>query len=187
MTWKSYAAVSGATVLAGWLASAQPSNAPAGAPSPQTRSGSDPRVARGGQTRMTAANAPTDIELQAMRLQARLRPGREYPQPMRDPFRFAARRTAAAPIEGDRIADASAPPAPANPPPPAPTVSLSGIAEDQVDGRPVRAAVLSTPVGVLIVREGDEILGFYRVARIEPDAVELVATGDGATRRISLK
>lgn len=186
MTWKSYAAVSGATVLAGWLASAQPSNAPAGAQSPQIRSGSDSRVARGAQTPTTTANAPTDIELQAMRLQARLRPEREYPQPMRDPFRFAARRSAATPIGREPVADAP-PPAPANLPPPAPQVSLSGIAEDEVDGRPVRAAVLSTPAGVLIVREGEEILGFYRVARIEPDAVELVAKGDGATRRISLK
>jgi hypothetical protein len=121
-----------------------------------------------------------------MRLQARLRPEREYPQPMRDPFRFAPRRAPAPRADSDRpVVDVPSPPVAVAPP--APQVSLSGIAEDQVDGRPVRAAVLSTPAGVLIVREGEEILGFYRVARIEPDAVELVAHGDGATRRISLK
>ena len=66
MNWKSYAAVSGATVLAGWFASTPPSNAPAGAPAP-----SAPQPA-------AAANAPTDIELQAMRLQARLGAERVY-------------------------------------------------------------------------------------------------------------
>jgi hypothetical protein len=70
--------------------------------------------------------------------------------------------------------------------PPAPRVSLSGVAEDQIDGRPLRTAVLSSPTGVLIVREGEEILGYYRVDRIESDAVELVAIGSGMTRRLAL-
>src|SRR5919109_4085403 len=97
MNWKSYAAVSGATVLAGWLAS--PSNAPSTAQSPRTPT--SPRSS-------PATSAPTDIELQAMRLQARLRSDREYAEPMRDPFRFATRR-ASAPI-AEREPPVAAPP-----------------------------------------------------------------------------
>jgi hypothetical protein len=174
MTWKSYAAVSGATVLAGWLASTEPSNAPSAVQAPSARP-SPP-----------AAPGPTDIELQAMRLQARLRPEREYPEPARDPFRFAARREAAARVEPAEPA-AEPPPPPIEAAPRAPAVSLSGVAEDQVDGRTVRTAVLSSPAGVLLVREGEEILGFYRVDRIEADAVALVAIGDGASRRLTLR
>lgn len=174
MHWKSYAAVSGATVLAGWLASAPPSNAPAAvqAPAAQRQPPAD-------------ANAPTDIEMQAMRLQARLRAERAYAEPGRDPFRFAPRRRPAA-VEREQPAGDATPPA-VNAVPPAPMVSLSGIAEDQVDGRAERTAVLSSPAGVLLVREGEQILGYYRVARIEAEAVELVAIGDGTTTRLVLR
>jgi hypothetical protein len=70
--------------------------------------------------------------------------------------------------------------------PPAPQLSLSGVAEDEVDGRTARTAILSSPAGVLIVREGEEILGYYRVGRIESEAVELIAVGSGSTRRLTL-
>jgi hypothetical protein len=187
MTWKSYAAMSGATVLAGWLASTEPSNAPADV---SGRASSGPRVARGSQTPVTsaaAASSPTDIELQAMRLQARLRTERDYSQPVRDPFRFAPRRAPAPPAQAERPVADVLPPLPVNLGPPAPQISLSGIAEDQVDGRAVRSAILSTPAGVLIVREGDEILGGYRVGRIESEAVELVPSGGGPATRLALK
>ncbi len=179
MTWKSYAVVSGATVLAGWLASAPPSNAPAAARSVQS-----PATPR--RSSPPAAGAPTDIELQAMRLQARLRPEREYAQPGRDPFRFAARRTPGPAAEREEPIAEPPPPPPVNLAPPAPVVSLSGVAEDQVDGRTVRTAVLSSPAGVLLVREGEEILGYYRVGRIESEAVELVPIGQGSPRRLTL-
>jgi hypothetical protein len=174
MHWKSYAAVSGATVLAGWLASAPPSNAPAAvqAPAAQRQPPAD-------------AHAPTDIEMQAMRLQARLRAERAYAEPGRDPFRFAPRRRPAA-VEREQ-ADDAAPALVADAVPPAPMVSLSGIAEDLVDGRTQRTAVLSSPAGVLLVREGEQILGYYRVGRIEADAVELISLGDGTVSRLSLK
>lgn len=177
MNWKSYAVVSGATVLAGWLASAPPSNAPAG-----TQPARSPRPAS-----PSPANAPTDIELQAMRLEGRLPPERAYTEPTRDPFRFASRR--ASPLVAEREPPiVEAPPAPpVDLAPPPPQVSLSGIAEDQVDGRLSRTAVLSSPSGVLLVREGEEILGFYRVGRIESDAVELIPLVGGPARRLSLK
>ena len=66
MTWKSYAAVSGATVLAGWLASSPPSNTPGSTAGSATRSPRRP------------SPAATDIEQQAARLQSRLRSVREY-------------------------------------------------------------------------------------------------------------
>jgi len=182
MNWKSYAVVSGATVFAGWLAAAPPSNAPAGA-----RDAQAPARPASSPTSQTAG-APTDIELQAMRLQARLRAERVYSEPARDPFRFAPRRApaAAVPEREPPIADVP-PPAPVDLGPPAPMVSLAGIAEDLIDGRTARTAVLSAPAGVLIVREGDEILGYYRVARIESEAVELVPLGNGAPRRLTFK
>jgi hypothetical protein len=71
-------------------------------------------------------------------------------------------------------------------PAPAP-LTLSGIAEDQqTNGDVSRTAVVSTPSGVELVREGDQLLG-YRVARIESEAVELVSLADGSVLRISLR
>lgn len=174
MTWKSYAAVSGATVLAGWLASASPANAPTGAAS-ASRQAAQPEV-----------SAASDIQQQAIRLQARLRAERAFREPERNPFRFGPRGTA-----GAGAARTVAQPEPPAPPPvearPAgPLVSLSGIAEDRIGAGVERTAILSSPAGVLLVREGDEILGYYRVGRIEAEAVELIAIGDASTRRLTL-
>jgi hypothetical protein len=76
---------------------------------------------------------------------------------------------------------------PVAPVPLPPAVSLSGIAEDQVDGKTQRTAVLSSPQGVLLLREGDDVLGEYRVGSIDSDAVELVRNADGTRTRIALK
>ena len=178
MTWKVYATVSGATVLAGWLASAPPSNAP------------DTRAPAPSQAASRRAAPSSDIEREAMRLQARVRREAIYTQPQRNPFRFSAGRPAGRPIarpDGDvpkpeRPNDTLVPAVP--PPPP---VSLSGIAEDQVGQRLERTAILSSPAGVLLVHEGDDVLGQYRVGTIESEAVELVKLSDGATVRLSLK
>jgi hypothetical protein len=109
-----------------------------------------------------------------------------YAQPQRNPFRFGAAR----PIAG-READLpeAAPPAETfvSAVPPPPPVSLAGIAEDQVEQRVERTAILSSPDGVLLVHEGDDVLGQYRVAKIESEAVELVKLADGTTLRLSLR
>ena len=172
MTWKSYAAMSGATVLAGWLASSPPSNTQgttAGAPTPSPR---------------RSPVAATDIEDQATRLQSRLRTVREYAVPERDPFRFAARPER---VVRDEPAFAPAIPIePVDPVPVGPRITVSGIAEEQVGGQVQRTAVLSSPMGVLLVREGQDVLGYYRVSRIEAEAVEFVTLGDGSTVRLSL-
>jgi len=174
MTWKAYAAVSSATVLAGWLAASPPANAATGTTSPA----SSPRA--------RDASGASDIEAQAERLRTGLQGERNYTAPQRNPFRFerqsdvdpglVERGTAFEPLPEPEPAPVAAPP----------PMSLSGIAEDQANGETSRTAVVSSPAGVELVREGDEILG-YRVARIESDAVELVRTSDGSTRRLTLR
>jgi hypothetical protein len=172
MTWKVYATVSGATVLAGWLASAPPSNAPdAGAPGPS-------------QTSPLQAAPLSGIEREATRLEERVRREVEaYARPGRNPFRFGAGGPTG--ISGIDVAETPSaaetfvPAAPLPPP-----VSLAGIAEDQVEERLERTAILSSPMGVLLVREGEDVLGQYRVVKIESEAVELVRHADGATLRL---
>ena len=171
MTWKSYAAVSGATVLAGWLASTPPANAP---------TASAPSLAPAALRR--TAQAP-DIEQEAARLQARVRRESAYAQPRRNPFRFGAAGSTASPeINAPAAAPAEAMSAPALAPPP---IALAGVAEDQIDQRIERTAILSSPAGVLLVSEGDDVVGEYRVTRIESEAVELVKHADGGTLRLS--
>lgn len=174
MTWKAYTAVSGATVLAGWLASAPPSNVP---------DTSAPALSQATSRRTTP---PPDIEREAMRLQARVRREAAYTQPQRNLFRFGAGRPIAR--SGIDVPEAASPAetfVPAVPPPP--PVSLSGIAEDQVEQRVERTAILSSADGVLLVHEGDDVLGQYRVAKIESEAVELVKRADGTTLRLGFK
>lgn len=172
MNWKSTAVVSGAGLLSMWFAASPPS------PAPPTAARSVEQMSAG------AVATASDIERQAARLQARLRTEAEYRQPSRNLFRFGARVS-------DRPAVAAPPstgPEPVTAPAPPPVmVSLSGVATDQVGDRTVRTAVLSSPSGVLLVREGDDVLGQYRVERIGEDAVELKRLSDGATLRLTLK
>ncbi len=175
MTWKSTALVSGVTLLAGWLAAERPkttttSVAPAATTlSPQT------------------AAATSDIVRQAARLQTRTRQEPEFHEPERNLFRFRA----TAPARSTAIAPApSAEPLPvavAIPAPVLPRISLSGIATDPDGERTVRTAVLSTPQGVLLVHEGDDVLGQYRVVTIGDDAVELLRRSDNTPLRLILK
>ena len=173
MSWKSYAVVSGATVLAGWLASTPPSNTPDSAAA----------VPRPAAPRRIV---PSDIEHEAERLQVRVRREVEYTQPERNPFRFGPAR-----VNANRGGDLPAPaPARVEPQavtpfvPPPPPLKLSGIAEDEQGQEVERTAILSSPSGVLLVHQG-EVVGDYRVSRIESAAVELVKD-DGTTLRLTL-
>ena len=172
MTWKSYAIVSGATALATWLASSAPSNGPV-----------DGAAAQGPPAASVSA-AASAIEEETTRLRARLRPDGVYREPERNPFRFAARDEIAGTPHG--------PPAPPPVPepqafaPPPPPLSLAGIAEERMGERVVRTAVLSSPDGVLLVREGDVVLGHYRVANVGGAAVELVTLAGGSAVILSL-
>lgn len=175
MTWKAYSAVSGATVLAGWLglASTPPSNAPEG------------RVTALRDASSPGAGTSLDIEREAMRLQARVRREVAYAEPRRNLFRFGAARAIGRPMVEPPTDAAPAQPSMRAVPPPA--LSLAGIAEDQVEQRVERTAILSSPDGVLLVREGDDVLGQYRVEAIEGEAVALVRHLDGTTLRLGLR
>ena len=174
MTWKAYAAVSGATVLAGWMASSEPANVPVTTTAP----------ARSARPR--DASGASDIQAQAERLRTGLQGERDYTAPQRNPFRFEQRNDVdPGLVERGTVFDPQPEPAP-EPVAAPPAMSRSGIAEDQANGMASRTAVVSSPTGVELVREGDEILG-YRVARVESDAVELVRASDGSTRRLTLK
>jgi hypothetical protein len=174
MTWKSTAVVSGAGLLSMWFAASPP--LPARSPGAYAAQ----------QVSPAAAATSSDIERQAARLQARLRREAEYREPARNLFRFRD-RAAATPAPGIAPAPSAPEPVVAPPPPPPPIVTLSGIASDQVGDRTVRTAILSSPSGVLLVREGDDVLGQYRVAKITEDAVELTRVSDGTTLRVGLK
>ena len=183
MTWKAYAAVSGATVLAGWFASAPPSSFP-------NRGVPDSSAAAPGQITPRRATPSPDIEREATRLEARVRREVAYTQPQRNPFRFGAARSRvslAADLGGDAAEASSLAETPIPAVPFAPPVSLAGIAEDRVEQRVERTAILSSRDGVLLVHEGEDVLGQYRVAKIESEAVELVSHADGTTLRLGFR
>jgi hypothetical protein len=133
-----------------------------------------------------AAAAPIDVSGTALsneiaRLDRRLQP-LASPQRGRDLFRFAAaapRRTAAVPIVLPVPAEAAAQARPA--------LKLIGVAEDSTTGSPVRTAIISAPDQLYVVREGERVTSRYGVARISPDVVELVDTGDSTELRLALK
>ena len=172
MTWKSTAitsVVTGATALVGWFASPLPRT-----PAPY---GVAPRA----QT--TQATSGSDIEEQAARLRARLRAEAVFRQPSRDLFRFAARAVPAQPRAAEpRLVEPSG----SASAPQAPPLTLSGLATDVVDGQTVRTAIISAPEGILLAREGDSVVGLYRVEKIDDEAVELVRVIDGQPLRLRL-
>jgi hypothetical protein len=165
MTLKTYLALSGGTLLAGYLVTAQPGV------SPEPRRASSRATTAGTQRKV-------DIQEQATRLAMRGNDRVEYAEPSRNPFRFATRPAPARPAAPVREEiEAPAPPVAAPPP-----IRVSGVST--MEG--TRIAYLVTVQGLLEVREGDTVPPDYRVSRIEEDAVELVA-GDGTTRRLKLR
>jgi hypothetical protein len=165
MNWKHTGVVWGAGLLATWYAAVPPTQAPVGALD-ETPSAS------------VLPAAAAEIAHEAARLQGQLRRQALYIAPTRNPFRFSARNTApAARAPEPEIA------APARPP--APFLVLSGIAADQVGDAVERTAVISTGAEVVLARPGDDILGRYRVVRIDDASVELVDSLTGAPIRLA--
>jgi hypothetical protein len=168
MDWKSTAVISGAGILATWFFSMPPASVPARTVAPAMRVA--PTVA-----------TKIDIEKEAARLQVHRVDGPRYTEPSRNPFRFNARRAPApAPVEVVPVA-----PPPVLPPPP-PRVTLDGVAADTMDAQSQRTAILHTDTGVVLAKEGDEVVG-YRVQKIAADAVELVKIDDGSVLRLGLR
>jgi hypothetical protein len=170
MTWKLYAAVSAGAFVATYLMSSPTKDLA------RTAALASPQSSQ-------KDLAGSDIEQLAERLHVRLRAEESYRTPGRDLFRFQP-KPVSRPVVVPKPALVEAPafvPAPV-----LPALSLSGIATDVVDGTPRRAAVLSAPAGVLIVREGESVAGLYNVLSIGEDSVELEATADGSRRTLRL-
>jgi hypothetical protein len=162
MTWKGTAVVSGAGLLATWLAATPPAGV-APAPAPNAAPGS----------------RASEIEREADRLQIRVRSEVDYTAPSRNPFRFGE-RTAPTPPAG---APSSRPPTFYAPPEPEPVrMTFAGMAADIVDGREVRTAILSTPTGLAYVKEGEQVAGFT-VRAVTENGVDLVKA-DGSTLQL---
>jgi hypothetical protein len=170
MTWKAYALVSSAGMIATYFVSV-PSR-PVEPPAPRIKA--------------AQVQATTDIQELSLRLGAKVRAAAAFGAPARNPFRFGVRQ----PV---RRQVAAAPAAVLQPAAlisvvaPVPPVSLLGIAADDVDGMVQRTAIVKTSQGVLLVRTGDAVGADYKVSKVEDEAVELTSTADGAVRRISFK
>jgi hypothetical protein len=98
--------------------------------------------------------------------------------PVRNPFRFERRATAAAasgPVRTRRAAEP--PPQPTGPPPvpPPPPIPLRFIGFLQPEDGASRIAVLSDGRGTVIdAKEGDVVEGRYRLLRVGNDSADLV-------------
>lgn len=161
----------GGTLLAAWLASAAGVTiGPRALPLPR-------RSAEAVQLDAVAS----DVQSQASRLRQRLAAAPPLQAPVRNPFAFAQREPAPAPAAPK--SQPAAPPAFIQRLIAEPPLSLLGIAEEGS----VRTAMIESGDELLMVTEGQTVVGRYRVGTVSPDAVDLIDLGTGATRRLSLK
>ena len=174
MNWKSTVLLSGAGVVATWLAASPTVRAPVSTPMTPV------------QEAAHSAEAATDIVQQADRLRAKLQTAAVYQEPARNPFRFGE-RIRLVPTAGSGGAEVSPAPVSAVPEQPAFVLTLSGIAEDIVDGQVLRTAIISTPHDVVLVKEGDTVDDQFRVVSIATDSVELTSTTDSSRIHLTLK
>ena len=169
MNLKATIAVTGVTTIAGWLMNSWLWTA-----TPTT----------GAVPERRGAGELTDIVREAERLHRGVGGVAPFERPRRNPFRFGARPASAGPPQPAAAEPVTVPagPLPSLPP----TVSLTAIANDVVDGTAQRTAILNTPQGIVIAREGD-VVGEYRVRAIDDEGVDLVSTNDESVRRISIR
>lgn len=170
--WKLSLTATGATALAGWLASPPPqSMTPPSRAAIAAPAGADPA-------------AISEVEHQARRLSARLAAPAAGAPPSRNPFQFGARpqpRRAAAAAPAVTV---SMPP-PVDVPAPFP-LRLSGIAVDIVNGAEKRTAVISGPAGLELAGEGESAAPGYRVVTVGESFAEVERVSDGARERLTL-
>jgi hypothetical protein len=171
MNWKSTVLVSGAGLLATWLANI---------PSPQI---SQPAGTGAGQPVAAVAQSGVSAEIQQLadRLERHRTTGRDYSGPSRDPFRF---RPAPRPSEPAAALTLQVP-AVAIEEPVAPTIHLSGVAMDRVDDVDVWTAILSVPEGVVLARIGDPVGEGWTVTKIGTESVDLTRP-DGSMMTLPL-
>jgi hypothetical protein len=189
--WKWKVTATGATALAGWLASEpiQPSG---------TTDRASTAVSRGATTAaQNARNAVTvsDIERQASRLAAAAplaeAAGGPLPEvtgaaeapPARNLFRFQPRQSRPA----ARRVTAPIDPAPLAPAAPTPfPLRLTGIATDVVNGVPQRTAVVRSPFGLELAKEGEIAAPGYRVVTVGESSIEVERVSDGVRQQLLL-
>jgi hypothetical protein len=165
MNWKSTVIVSGASVLATWLGYSPylAPVAPEAAP-PDTRP------------------ITSDIAAQAERLHVRVRNEMDYREPTRNPFRFSARKSTAAPPALTTPAMSTQPEGPTVSPLP---FTLSGMASDGSDAAAQRTAILTTASSdVVFAKQGDQVAGFT-ITGIDETGIDVTAA-DGSVRRLIL-
>ena len=162
----------GGTLLAAWLASAAGVTiGPRAVPLPR-------QSAEAVQLDAVAS----DVQSQASRLRQRLAAAPPLQAPVRNPFAFAQREPVPAPA-APKPQPVAAPPAFIQSLIAEPQLSLLGIAEEGS----LRTAMIESGDELLMVTEGQTVVGRYRVGTVSPDAVDLIDLGTGATRRLSLK
>ena len=167
LNWKAAATVvTGATALAGWLAT------PASPARGNARSASAPR----------SAPVTVSLEQEAARLAVRNRAATAFERPGRNPFQFSvasgpARRRAVAEAA---VTESVVPQAPVFP------FRLTGMARDDSSGTPVRTAILSSASALVLARVGDIVAESYRIERVDDDAVDVVDVRDGRGIRLTL-
>jgi hypothetical protein len=119
-----------------------------------------------------------EVQTQASRLRERLARAPSPRAPVRNPFSFNNRRTAASATLAPTVLSPSVSLTPAEP-----LLVLIGIAEEGA----TRTAMLESGEELLMATEGQVLAGRYRVGKVGADAVELVDVVTGATRRLVLK
>lgn len=166
----------GVLLLLAWLASAV--GVPDAPPPPPEQA--EPA----GSARLAALRA--DVEKQSSRLRERLAAAPAPVPPDRNPFRFASR-----PVHAERVRAASvAPPEPdvVGSTQPEAVLVLIGIAERRQNDALVRTAIISGAADdLLLVTEGQEVAGAYRVRSVSATAVELEHIATGEIRRLYLQ
>jgi hypothetical protein len=156
------AVIAGGGVLATWFAVGPNQGAPAPVAAP---------VERAAAAHETAAN---DLSVLAKKLRERGNAG-ALRASTRNPFRFGTGKT---PPPSAHVSGSSMPPpatiAPSVPmAPPAPSYTLSGIAERNTPEGRKRTAVISGAGQLYLVGEGEMVAGRYLVVRVDPEGVVL--------------
>jgi hypothetical protein len=168
--------VSGATVLATWVASVL--TAPVTHHAPMTALSADERQ---------LGSEVGDLSQEAGRLARQVPASVSFSLPARDLFRFRAAPASLPTVTPDaalRISDELLVPEPVEVPA---SLLLTGMAEDRSGGIVVRTAVVSGPDQAWLVKDGDVIDGWFRVTSIEADTVGIVRADTGATVRLTFR
>ena len=127
-----------------------------------------------------------DMQTQAGRLRERLAQAPAPREAIRNPFRFADRRPAAA--RPQRTLPLAEAPSPAVPEIREPALQLIGVAETNTKDGPVRTALITGGHSeLMMVTVGQRILSRYDVVAVGADAVELKDLETGVIRRLALQ